>query len=139
MALLVANCPRCRVKKITFDLASANQTKIYADWQREYEAFCICRECNKTTTFVLRQKEYKESATFKKGLVTLDGSVNQYVSVEGYINLKDFASKSPPEHLPDNIEAVFREGAACMAIGCFNAAGTMFRLCVDLSNTLNAA
>jgi hypothetical protein len=43
------------------------------------------------------------------------------------------ATTKPPEHLPENIEAVFREGAACMAIECFNAAGTMFRLCIDLA------
>jgi hypothetical protein len=35
--------------------------------------------------------------------------------------------------LPANIEAVFNEAARCFAVGCFNAAGTMFRLCVDLA------
>ena len=35
---------------------------------------------------------------------------------------------SPPE-----ITAVFNEGATCLAVQCWNAAGTMFRLCVDLA------
>ncbi len=43
------------------------------------------------------------------------------------------ASIEPPDHLPKNIESVFREGATCIAVGCYNAAGTMFRLCVDLA------
>jgi Domain of unknown function (DUF4145) len=40
----------------------------------------------------------------------------------------------PPEHLPADIEAAFKEGAACMAIQCYNAGGTMFRLCLDLAS-----
>jgi hypothetical protein len=55
------------------------------------------------------------------------------MKVEGHISLKDEISDVPPEHLPSNIEEAFREGATCMATGCYNAAGTMFRLCIDLS------
>jgi hypothetical protein len=36
-------------------------------------------------------------------------------------------------HLPANIENAFSEGAGCLSIECFNAAATMFRLCVDLA------
>ncbi len=43
-------------------------------------------------------------------------------------------SSSPPEHLPAEIEAAFKEGAACYSIGCYNAAGTMFRLCLDFAS-----
>ena len=38
-----------------------------------------------------------------------------------------------PEHLPEDIEAAFKEGATCLSVGCYNAAGTMFRLCVDFA------
>lgn len=68
----------------------------------------------------------------QEGLAKLDFAVNQVMRVEGHISLKDQMSELPPDHLPANIEAAFREGAACLAIGCPNAAGTMFRLCVDL-------
>ena len=53
--------------------------------------------------------------------------------IEHYISLKDRATVPPPEHTPKNLEPVFREGATCLAVGCYNAAGTMFRLCVDLA------
>ena len=55
------------------------------------------------------------------------------MDVKGHISLKDTATVEPPEFLPKNIEPVFREGATCLAVGCYNAAGTMFRLCVDLA------
>lgn len=91
-----------------------------------YEAFGICRGCSRGTTFVIyggpdRAEEIKGQA------------LNQHYTVHGYINLKDQASVAPPEYVPPNIANVFREGATCLAVECWNAAGTMFRLCVDLA------
>ena len=59
-------------------------------------------------------------------------AVNRYVEIEGIITLKDTATVEPPPHVPGDIDAVFREGATCLAVCCNNAAGTMFRLCIDL-------
>ena len=39
----------------------------------------------------------------------------------------------PPEHLPEKIATAFNERATCLAVGCYNAAATMFRLCIDLA------
>lgn len=134
MSELVANCPRCGAKQMTFDLVSQLPIYIKYDWQYWFEAFCICRACNRSTVFVLSQREISDKDEIKqKGLAKLDRAVNQLMKVEGPITLKDAASQQPPEHLPENIEAAFTEGAACMGIGCFNAAGTMFRLCIDLA------
>ena len=69
----------------------------------------------------------------KVGLLKVEGSLNNYVDVKGPISLKDTASVEPPEFLPKEVESVFREGATCLTVGCYNAAGTMFRLCVDLA------
>jgi hypothetical protein len=69
----------------------------------------------------------------KVGLLKVDGALNKYVTVKGHISLKDGVSVEPPEFLPKDIESVFSEGATCVAVGCYNAAGTMFRLCVDLA------
>lgn len=62
--------------------------------------------------------------------------MNKYVDIEGHVSIKDQATVAPPEYIPGNIEAVFKEGATCLAVGCYNAAGTMFRLCVDLATRL---
>jgi len=133
MSELVANCPRCGAKEMTFDLVGQLPVSVRYDWQYWFEAFCICRSCNRSTTFVLSQKEISDKDEIKKGLANLKRAVNQIMTIESYISIKDTVSKKPPEHIPENIAAVFREGAACMSIGCFNAAGTMFRLCIDLS------
>ena len=44
-----------------------------------------------------------------------------------------FNARASPDHLPGAIAAAFEEGAKCVAVGCFNAAAAMFRLCLDLA------
>ena len=51
----------------------------------------------------------------------------------GRVSIADNATIEPPEHIPPEIQAVFTEGAKCRAVDCHNAAGTMFRLCLDLA------
>jgi len=135
MSELVADCPRCGANRITFDLVSHAQVGVRYSWQKWYEVFCICRHCNLSTVFVVSEKGTDEAKVIqqKSGLNKIQGSVNSLVSIESFVSLKDRAAIAPPEHLPEDILSAFTEGATCMAVGCFNAAGTMFRLCVDLA------
>lgn len=134
MSELVADCPRCGSNRITFDLLIGIPTEVRHSWQVWYEAFCVCRHCRRATIFVLSDNTIDDSKQIKKiGLANVDGAVNNYVRIEHYISLKDRATVPAPEHTPKNLQPVFREGATCLAVGCFNAAGTMFRLCVDLA------
>lgn len=134
MAELVADCSRCGSKRITFDLSQENFLGMKHGWQRWYEAFCICRHCRKASIFVLAQTiNTDHSIVYKNGLVKLTGAVNQLMRIEDIVSKKDDASVEPPQYLPQAIEAAFREGAMCLAVSCYNAAGTMFRLCVDLA------
>ena len=132
MSELVANCPRCGAKEMTFDLLRQIPTVITYDWKHHCEAFCLCRACRRSTVFELSQKDYGKEDQFSK-LASYPAAVNRIADIEGYICLKDIASKKPPDHLPPNVDSAFREGAACLSIGCHNAAGTMFRLCIDLA------
>lgn len=136
MSEIVANCPRCKSKQMTFDLVNALPTDEYHGWQNHWEAFCICRNCFRSTVFVLQQKNYNDRDILQKHkLSDLDFSVNQVAIVQGHISLKDEIAEQPPAHLPENIHSIFVEGSACMAIGCHNAGATMFRLCIDLATS----
>ena len=133
MAEIVGDCPRCHARRITFDIAQASITGQQHGWQQWYEAFCICRHCRRASIFVLSESvDGNYELVHEKGLLSFAGAVNQYVNIKSFISLKDTAACEPPEHLPENIDKVFREGATCLAVGCNNAAGTMFRLCIDL-------
>lgn len=134
MSELVANCPRCNAKEMTFDLIWALPTVMYYDWQQWFEAFCICRKCRRSTVFVVSQKNSEDTELIEeKTLARLPCAANRVVEIRDFICIKDFPAQEPPEYLPSNVEAAFREGAGSIAIGCPNAAATMFRLCIDLS------
>ena len=103
-------------------------------WQKHFEVFAICKNCLKPSVFLLSEKNIDRNSPFDKenGLVQFSDSLNNAFNIEGFISLKDYISVKIPEHLPPAIARPFREGASCFAIGCSNAAATMFRLCVDL-------
>jgi len=132
MPELVANCPRCKAKEMTFDLLCYIPTVVEYNWKHHAEVFCVCRACRRSTVFVLSQRDIKHEKHFED-LVKFPGAVNRIAEVDGYISLKDMGAQPPPEHLPQTVDAAFREGAACLSIACHNAAGTMFRLCIDLA------
>ena len=134
MSELVADCLRCKSNRITFNLVSAIfvRREVHG-WQNWYEAFCICRHCHRATVFVLKESvNANYQYVHDTGLVQIQGAVNPFVDIEGRVTLKDNSMIEPPEYIPEQIEAVFREGSTCLAVQCFNAAGTMFRLCIDL-------
>ncbi|MGH6920172.1 MAG: DUF4145 domain-containing protein [Geminicoccaceae bacterium] len=135
MPVLVECCPRCGAERMTFDVTQALPIGIRYDWQRWYELFCICRNCRRSTTFIAGQEDIKDKALFASAgaLLDFDRSLNDHVRVEGYVSLSDTVVHGPPEYVPPHIQTAFKEGATCLAVQCWNAAGTMFRMCVDLA------
>ncbi len=135
MAEIVADCPRCRAQKTTFDVLGANEiAEGRNDWQRRFEAYSVCRHCKRATLLGIQVDQYAYRDFYEDpGISKFKGSLNPYFRVIGYVSLKDDAGIDPPEHLPKDVESAFREGTACLAIKCTNAAGTMFRLCVDFA------
>jgi hypothetical protein len=117
---------------MTFDLLGQIPTEVHYEWKHHCEAFCICRACRRSTVFVLSQKECGKVEQFET-LASYPVAVNRVANIESYISLKDAALRPAPEHLPADVASAFREGAACLSIGCYNAAGTMFRLGIDLA------
>jgi hypothetical protein len=134
MAELIANCPRCRVERITFDVKSVLLVGLHYGWQHTYEAFAVCRHCARSTTFVIEESTGHDPDLFERGSpLQVSGSLNNYFEIGGFIGVKDQGTVPPPDHVPEQIANVFKEGATCLAVECWNAAGTMFRMCIDLA------
>jgi hypothetical protein len=135
MAELVANCPRCGAQEITFDVHGATQVARSYDWQSRWEAFCICRKCKRATVFVLEQNEVDDQMLRMSGpdLIKLNIAFNRIFRVNGYINISDMGATEAPEHLSPAIKKIFDEAAKCVVVKCWNAAGCMFRLCIDMT------
>lgn len=119
---------------MTFDVP-ASKSVVSDDGSRWHEAFGVCRRCGLTTVFVLNDSNPASvNVTSQNGwIANFGGVLNTLMDVDGFVSVKDAATTAPPEFLPNDVKAVFVEGATCLAVHCYNAAGTMFRLCVDLA------
>lgn len=121
---------------MTFDVMQELWTRTEYEGRRWYELFCVCRNCRRSTVFVVAQREIRApEGLFNKlgGLVNYGDALNKWVDIERYVNLRDRAKYKAPDHVPENILTAFNEAATCLAVECWNAAGAMFRLCVDLA------
>jgi Domain of unknown function (DUF4145) len=138
MGLLVADCPRCGAKQITFDVLAQWHCFTRFEWQNWFEIFCVCRSCKRSTVFLVGLEDIGSRDIFyqSQGIVSFPGDVSPVFEIERFISLRDNVSITPPEHVTGDIKNAFIEGAACLSIECFNAAATMFRLCVDLATLL---
>ena len=133
MAEITADCPRCGVKMMTFDVIGVTSIP-ELDSVGRYEAQCGCRKCRRTTLFKLRCADRNSQNYFESnGMAHMIGSLDDLLHVIGYVSIRDNSTAVPPSDLPASIHNVFAEGATCMAVGCYNAAATMFRLCIDLA------
>jgi hypothetical protein len=120
--------------KIAFDVRGVNVYGSYRGFHNEdilrYEAFCVCRECSQTTLFLV---ESCDSQT-RLDDVPWQGVTFNFTKIGKIIRAispADLDYSEPPEHLPKHIHDAYEEGAKCLSIGCYNAAATMFRLCLD--------
>lgn len=134
MAELVTDCPRCGANHVTFDILSESVIGFKYNWQSWYETFCICRHCKRSTVFILSEVNPDAHRFLSQNKISqLNNVINQLIGIESYISISDMNSAPAPEHLPANINDAFTEGAKCFAIGCYNAAASMFRLCLDIA------
>ncbi len=133
MAELIADCPRCSTVRVTFDVKAVVYLGQEYGWMRWFEAFAVCRNCRHGTIFVIHDDVNADSAARDKDPMDIKVSLNNFLEIDRFISLKDAEGEKPPEHLPPDIEAVFKEAATCVVVQCWNAAGAMFRACIDLA------
>lgn len=132
MIEIVGNCPRCGAAKITFEVRSFNLLRVDHGWLHWFDFFCICKHCSQSIVFVVKQTDFAVTESIKRsGPLGFGTMLNDCFNIESFRSLKDVAKVKPPEHLPSDIKSAFEEGATCMSVECFNAAATMFRLCID--------
>ncbi|EQC0078309.1 DUF4145 domain-containing protein [Serratia marcescens] len=131
MATLVFDCPRCGVKRVTFIVRGII---LDASNSNDYDYFCECRVCKSAVVLNVSKKlDMISQSMGKEEILQKTGIIDHFVTVNGYSTFVDYSFKRPPEFLPPEINDAFIEGAKCMSIGCYNAAATMFRLCLDFA------
>jgi hypothetical protein len=133
----VSNCPRCGAKNITHNLHAAIWVNVSYDWQNRLELFVECRHCHKPSIQLAAQKcsgdEFSKFCRRNNELLDYKGSANDIVKFERFITLRDNHHFQSPPLVPDRIAAIVDEANSCLAADCFNAAGAMYRLSLDLA------
>lgn len=133
MAEFVGDCPRCGSAKVTFDIKGDAVVNI-SGLTYHFNALSQCRACLQCTIFLLSNTVPSSSHSWDDGNLTRGmGSLFKLFSIDGHVSIANDAGIAPPDFVPDHIDRIFREGSSCLAIGCFNAAGSMFRLCLDMA------
>lgn len=135
MPIIVHDCPRCRSDRITFDVKGCNnlgkKLHMHGNWQWWVELFSVCRHCLQGTILVVSRNADVDRDPPE--VMNVKDSLNNSFNIERYINLRDNSIHKPPEFTPEPISTIFQEGATCLATQCWNAAGTMFRQCLDIA------
>lgn len=136
MTTFVTNCARCGTKKSTHDCHSSNWIRAEYGWQNFVEVFAVCRTCHRSSIYVLSQRDSDEKLKqmFRQtnGLLEYSGSLNDLSRFEGVVSKLDWATNNPPDHLPEQLERIVREGNTCLSANCWNAAAAMYRLALDI-------
>lgn len=143
MSTFVFDCPSCMAKYSTFEVNGytprASRTNFFA-----WSLFSTCRVCNESccitaninkNDFEYLNKRYSDDGA-KKNQIT--EYLRSHHDLSHYLENFNYSpilpnSKQPPEYLPIEVEEKFKEAAKCLAIDCYNAAGAMFRLCLDIT------
>ncbi|MCY3844006.1 MAG: DUF4145 domain-containing protein [Acidobacteria bacterium] len=140
MPELVTDCPRCRAHRTTFDADADTFAGIGTAGNRQYEVFCVCRACKRATIFMLEERDHIRAQQLRARLTQSQplAAIRPSASVDSFRLLRhvsppDVDTAAPPEELPSDIKGAFREATKCAAVACYNAAGAMFRLCLDLA------
>lgn len=124
MAELVENCPRCNVKRTAFSILAMNEY----DNTNNAELFCVCKHCHKSVVFnAIVNSQFAVDSINGKNTI----NISDKIYINSLVCIKPEGVISSPEFLPEEIKINFDEGAQCYSIGCYNAAATMFRLCLD--------
>ncbi|MBV8474056.1 MAG: DUF4145 domain-containing protein [Hyphomicrobiales bacterium] len=138
MSILVGNCPRCGAQAVTFDVTAAAQIKFSYGWKYDFEVFSVCRCCHRATIFIVEHDgdDYQSqdcTPLSPRRLLNEKATVNDFCKVSRFISIRDEFTRRASELLDKPIANAFNEGATCLSVECYNAAVTMFRLCVDLA------
>src|SRR5256886_14497115 len=106
MSLLVADCPRCGAKHMTFDVEAQVHVSVQYDWLHRFEVFSVCRRCNRPTVFLIALDEVrlKDDIVKPGAVVRYSSALNQVFKVERFISLRDFLVYKPPDHLSKELK-----------------------------------
>ena len=151
MTIIFDDCPACGAKDMEFDINNVNDCSFprhydspetfdaFASGQkgrcRRYDLLSVCPKCHNEIAFVISEPYDWETdeRTERDHPMKQIGLIEYNFQIEGIVRVCDNVAILPPDFIPQNIKAVFEEAIRCLSMQCWNAAGAMFRACLDLT------
>lgn len=128
-----ADCQRCGQCKVTFDIMAASEIEEFLNFN-QYECMLRCRKCGKSKLAILRERSNYNTVhpPMNYGGKHVDPV---YELVDWVFQVPN--SRATPLYVPQDISQVFQQGAACLSLGLWDAAGAMFRKVLDASTRIS--
>ncbi|WP_211090829.1 DUF4145 domain-containing protein [Sphingomonas sp. S2M10] len=134
MPEIMSNCPRCQTKQVSLEIKGDVLVETGFQYS-DHEVLAKCRICGRTSIFSMRHNHSRGTVLYNH-----DGAITAYkggadqLYIRSVVTIFDASPPLPPPNVPREIEVIFNEGALAFVYGCFNAAGAMFRLVLDLTS-----
>lgn len=125
--MLILDCARCGERRMTHDILAHSSRYDSAKSETFWEFFVRCRSCAWCSIWDIAAMSNMPNPD---KLVGQNYALNAQVVIMGVSRARASAIRVP-QHTPPSLGKIFEEGAECLAIGCWNAAGAMFRKILD--------
>jgi len=86
---VVEDCPRCGAPKVSFDVRAMAVVDVHSGWMREFEAFCLCSECGRSTVFVLHDRHACSADVFSASTFQQVHALSDHVRSVRHISQRD--------------------------------------------------
>lgn len=136
---LVYNCNFCGAQKIRFDVFATTIQDTKQNNLHYWEAYCQCSHCKKGSILkIFPGPNFSNLSRLVKvesrsNLCSInETNINDHFQVFGVAIPPSKEQIECPNYVPETIKNIFDEAAKCLAMNCFVASGSMFRLCLDL-------
>lgn len=143
MSTFTFDCPSCAAKQSTFDVNGFSPKPIIPHFV-VWTLFSTCRLCSNscnitatinTDTFNYLSSHFidiKKRQNFIISQLQSNSGLMECFSAFNYYPILP-STLPAPEHIPNEVETIFLEATKCFSLGCYNAAGAMFRLSLDIT------
>lgn len=144
MSSFTFDCPNCSAKKSTFDV-NGYELRETSEAVYDWYLFSTCRACKISITVNADLTNSRIQSLFisyssgvESKIAAICKKLNDIHDISDWFEDFEYSpilpsTELPPEHLPADVESLFKEAAKCYAISCYNASGAMFRLCLDIT------
>lgn len=126
MSTAQGNCPRCGTRSVAFRLLGQHRWHGDEDSEdRFFDVFGECGHCNRGVILTYKIG-YGEADPLQQGM-------HQFLSSDGLLEIApEPASTGAPQHTPNRVADLFRQGRESLNSGSWDAAGAMFRKAVEI-------